>query len=26
MVNCLNRGTDLNRLLIPLSQITKMQN
>ena len=26
IVNCLNRGTDLNRLLIPLSQNTKMQN
>ena len=26
IVNCLNRGTDLNRLLIPLSQITKRQN
>ena len=25
-VNCLNRGTDLNRLLISLSQNTKMQN
>jgi len=25
IVNCLNRGTDLNRLLISLSQITKMQ-
>jgi len=26
IVNCLNRGTDLNRLLISLSQINKMQN
>jgi len=26
IVICLNRGTDLNRLLISLSQITKMQN